>query len=49
MKITRLFFENTPFRRKTGIFSLEIPHLSENHVFSFRKTPHLIEYQPFYL
>ncbi|EPP37931.1 hypothetical protein CP8484711_2666 [Chlamydia psittaci 84-8471/1] len=39
MKITRLFFENTPFKRKSCIFSSEIPHLSKNHTVSHQKSP----------
>ncbi|EPP30956.1 hypothetical protein CP8484711_2951, partial [Chlamydia psittaci 84-8471/1] len=36
-------FGNPPFKRISRVFSSEIPHLSENHVFS--ENPHLIEYQ----
>ncbi|EPP29176.1 hypothetical protein CP8484711_2724, partial [Chlamydia psittaci 84-8471/1] len=32
-------FENPPFKRKSRVFSLKIPHLSENHVFSLRESP----------
>ncbi|EPP28192.1 hypothetical protein CP8484711_2880 [Chlamydia psittaci 84-8471/1] len=32
-------FGNPPFKRKSCIFSLQIHHLSENHAFSFRKSP----------
>ncbi|EPJ32108.1 hypothetical protein CP061683_1526, partial [Chlamydia psittaci 06-1683] len=39
LKITRFLFENPPFKRKSGIFSSQIPHLTENHAFSLRKSP----------
>ena len=33
------FFANPPFKRKSRVFSSEICHLSESHVFSSRKSP----------
>ena len=39
MKIKRFLFENPPFKRKSQIFSSQIPHLSENHAFSLRESP----------
>ncbi|EPP37206.1 hypothetical protein CP8484711_3040, partial [Chlamydia psittaci 84-8471/1] len=35
-KSTRFLFANPPFKRKSG--SSQILHLSENHVFSLRKS-----------
>ncbi|EPP34968.1 hypothetical protein CP10139811_1606 [Chlamydia ibidis] len=32
-------FGNPPFKRKSCIFSSQNHHLSENHTFSFWKTP----------
>ncbi|EPP28495.1 hypothetical protein CP10139811_1278 [Chlamydia ibidis] len=39
MKIKRFLFENPPFKRKSQIFSSQIPHLSENHTFFLWKSP----------
>ncbi|EPP35583.1 hypothetical protein CP10139811_1662, partial [Chlamydia ibidis] len=36
MKITLFLFGNHAFKRKSRVFSSEIPHLSENHAFSLR-------------
>ncbi|EPP37668.1 hypothetical protein CP10743SC13_1109, partial [Chlamydia psittaci 10_743_SC13] len=38
-KITRFLFRNPKFKRKSQIFSAQIPHLSENHAFSLRESP----------
>ncbi|EPJ33677.1 hypothetical protein CP061683_1733, partial [Chlamydia psittaci 06-1683] len=32
-------FANPPFKRKSRVFSLQVPHLSKNHAFSLRKPP----------
>ncbi|EPP29148.1 hypothetical protein CP082626L3_1288 [Chlamydia psittaci 08-2626_L3] len=37
--MTRFLFASPPFKRKSRVFFSRIPHLSENHTFSLRKTP----------
>ncbi|EPP28210.1 hypothetical protein CP8484711_2894 [Chlamydia psittaci 84-8471/1] len=37
--MTRFLYASPPFKRKSRVFNLQIPHLSENHAFSLRKSP----------
>ncbi|EPP28323.1 hypothetical protein CP10139811_1238 [Chlamydia ibidis] len=38
-KTTCYLFANTTFKRKSRVFSSQIPHLSENHAFNLQDAP----------
>ena len=49
MRKSRFLFENPPINAKWRVFSLQVPHLSENHAFSLRKSPIYLENHAFSL